>query len=735
MSDKPLAFFFYALFGIFLALSPVVFSLLAKPGASAAALVQGDNRLVQGLCAGLSALVLGLLILLGGVQALVVVVCAILALWVAWRANTSLLVALPALCAVFVASTKLIWWEPLAETITLPVLVATFAVFALALEFLISRRVTVKSGASPKAEWAALIVFGGLCLFFGFSTGLLGLDEILFTTWHHWGAYVGPAELMWAGARIFYDSPAQYGLGPTTLIALSCPFDCWKGMYYIVGTANVLYAAAVAFVALRLLGRDRTVGMAIAALAATFAACFLYPAYPPSPATPSISPSTGGLRFLPCAILVAYLVSGAEQAWSWRQRVAGHLIWAFGLLWAPESAFHVTFVWWPYYLWRSIDDGQGGLHGLGTVLKHAGRLGLILVATVALFVSTYYALFRVLPTADGVFAYILYPPGPVPFEFRGAFLYFGGVVFLTAVSITALTRRDESPVFLRRAVLVLLALYAVASYYLGRSIDNNLLNIMPFVVLALLVAAAPPFRPQFNALGATAVSCVIALTLSFGWRVCWGPALAQSHAFEVDPRMARKAFDLAISDTTTALDRRERARNPLVHSADVQRAAAQIWATYHESVTLMAPPLVLMTSFAAPWNALHAPENFFSIPKASRRTFLTRAMRRFNRAGWTIIQEGTPDIVAAGGRELAEDFDAVYTRDISLSFGSYTAIRYLPKPAEINSLTSVDETIGPDTATSIDNARAPEIVSPVASTTWCPASSRRSVDWAQLWEK
>jgi hypothetical protein len=684
MSDKPLAFLFYAIFGIFLALSPVVFSLLAKPRSSTAALVQVDNRLARGLYVGLGPLILVLLILLGEVPARVVVVCAVLALWVAWRANASLPAALPALCAVFVASTKLIWWEPLAETITFPVLVATFVVFAIALEFLIHRRVTVKSDAFLKTEWPPLIMFNGLCLFFSFSTGLLGLDEILFTTWHHWGAYVGPAELMWAGARIFYDSPAQYGLGPTTLIALSCSFDCWKGMYYIVGIANALYAAVIAFVALRLLGRDRTVGMTSVALAATFAACFLYSAYPPSPATPSISPSTGGLRFLPCAILVAYLVSGAEQAWSRRQRWVGHLIWAFGLLWAPESAFHATFVWWPYYLWRYTEDGQGGLRGLGTVVKHASWLGLILVATVALFVSTYYALFQLLPTVDGVFAYVLYPPGPVPFEFRGAFLYFASVVVLTAASIVALTRRKEGPEFLRRAVLVLLALYAVASYYLGRSIDNNLLNIMPFLVLALLVVAAPPWRPHFNALGAAAVSCLIALTLSFGWSVWWGSALEQGYAFEVDPRTVRKAFDLASSETTSALDRRESGRNPLVHSADIQRAAAQIWATYHEPVTLMAPPLVLMTSFAAPWNAVHAPEDFISIPKASRRAFLTRSMRRFNQAGWTIIQEGTPDIVAAGGRELSEDFDAVYTRDISLSFGSYIATRYLPKPAEID---------------------------------------------------
>ena len=684
MSDKPLAFLFYALFGIFLALSPVVCSLLAKSRSAAAAEVRVDNRLVQGLSVGLGALALILLILLGEVGARVVVVSAVLALWVAWRTDAPLPVALPALCAVFVASTKLIWWEPLAETITLPVLFATFVVFAIALEILILRRVTVQSDASLRTELPPLIVFGGLCLFFSFSTGLLGLDEILFTTWHHWGAYVGPAELMWAGARIFYDSPAQYGLGPTTLIASSCSFDCWEGMYYIVGIANVLYAAVIAFVALRLLGRNRTVGMTIVALAATFAACFLYSAYPPSPATPSISPSTGGLRFLPCAILLAYLVSGADQAWTRRQRWVGHLIWAFGLLWAPESAFQATFVWWPYYLWRSTEEVHGWLRGVGAIVKHASWLGLILAATIALIVGAYYALFQVLPTVDGVFAYVLYPPGPVPFEFRGAFLYFCGVVLLTAASILALPRRNESPVFLRRAVLVLLALYAVASYYLGRSIDNNLLNIMPFAVLALLVAAAPPWRPQFNALGATAISCVIALTLSFGWSVWWGPALEQGHAFEVDPLTIRKSFTLASNKTTSALDRRESGRNPLVHSADIQRAAAEIWATYHEPVTLMAPPLVLMTSFAAPWNAVHAPEDFISIPSRARREFLKKSMRRFNQAGWTITQEGAADIVAAGGRELAEDFDAVYTRDISLRFGSYLATRYLPKPAMID---------------------------------------------------
>ena len=179
----------------------------------------------------------------------------------------------------------------------------------------------------------------------------------------------------------------------------------------------------------------------------------------------------------------------------------------------------------------------------------------------------------------------------VPFEFRGASLDFASV----ARRPYGCERRGVDPA--RREFGVrpaargsgALALYTPnASYYLGRSIDNNLLNIIPFVVLALLAAMEPPLRSEFSALGAAAVRCVIALTLSFGWSVWWGPALARGHAFEVDPRAVRKAFDLASSETTSALDRRESGRNPLVHSADIQSAAAQIWATYHEPVTLMA---------------------------------------------------------------------------------------------------------------------------------------------------
>jgi hypothetical protein len=143
-------------------------------------------------------------------------------------------------------------------------------------------------------------------------------------------------------------------------------------------------------------------------------------------------------------------------------------------------------------------------------------------------------------------------------------------------------------------------------------------------------------------------------------------------------------MDFTNVNTDAALDRREKQRNPLVRSSDIKEAVDYIWLNHHEPVTLAAPPLVLLTTHAQPWSAINVPENFYFMPKRLRRVFLERTMRRLNQSGWLIVQTGVTDIVAEGGRTLIEDFDAVYTRDISLKFGSYTAIRYVTNPEPLN---------------------------------------------------
>ena len=79
----------------------------------------------------------------------------------------------------------------------------------------------------------------------------LGLNLVidLQTAWHHWGAYIGPAQLVFAGVLPLHDIPLQYGFGPTMLLAASCKINCWSGMYWLTGittifTQTIAYNAA-----------------------------------------------------------------------------------------------------------------------------------------------------------------------------------------------------------------------------------------------------------------------------------------------------------------------------------------------------------------------------------------------------------------------------------------------------------------------------------------------------------
>src|ERR1019366_3458549 len=106
-----------------------------------------------------------------------------------------------------------------------------------------------------------------------------------------------------------------------------------------------------------------------------------------------------------------------------------------------ESAFYVTFVWWPYYIWRTAAFGAKGWPGIGRILKHAILLGLIAAGLIVAFGTGYYALFGVLPTVEGVLVYVLHPPGSIPFDFHAGFIYFVAVMILIVSCIVIQIRR------------------------------------------------------------------------------------------------------------------------------------------------------------------------------------------------------------------------------------------------------------------------------------------------------
>ena len=203
------------------------------------------------------------------------------------------------------------------------------------------------SQSAPVPAAAVLLPVGALGLLFMLMTGPFGTPLAFWLLWHHWGPFVSPAEAILAGFVPFRDFPVQYGMGPALTVAAVCGGDCWGALYVVAGTANLLYALAVATCAL--LGPMRA-RPGIMAAAAAAAAALLWTGFPPHFVGPLAFPSVAGLRFLPVAgLLLAILLAerhGRAPGW------AGHGLWALAVAWSPEAAAYASIVWWPYLALR-----------------------------------------------------------------------------------------------------------------------------------------------------------------------------------------------------------------------------------------------------------------------------------------------------------------------------------------------------------------------------------------------
>ena len=111
---------------------------------------------------------------------------------------------------------------------------------------------------------------------------------------------------------------------------------------------------------------------------------------------------------------------------------------------------------------------------------------------------------------------------------------------------------------------------------------------------------------------------------------------------------------------------------------DVSTDVRTLSERFHEPITVLDQALNLEASSAGtPWSAYHGPENYMYFPSPLRRQFLANVAARLNAPGWLLIRR---DFDAAG---WLSDYDAVYRRDQMLDFGTYYAIRYVPRPTSL----------------------------------------------------
>ena len=154
--------------------------------------------------------------------------------------------------------------------------------------------------------------------------------------WHHWGAYVAPAEAMLGGGVPFHEFPVQYGMGPTLLISALGRKDLWFGLYLATAFSNALYLLVLA-ASVGLALRKSPRGLALLAILAIACAVLLWTGYPPEESGPMLAPSVDGMRFLPLALLIFAILLG--EAAERPVTALGYVVWLCSLAWSPEAGF------------------------------------------------------------------------------------------------------------------------------------------------------------------------------------------------------------------------------------------------------------------------------------------------------------------------------------------------------------------------------------------------------------
>jgi len=500
---------------------------------------------------------------------------------------------------------------------------------------------------------------------------------------HHWGAYIGPSETVLSGARILYDIPAQYGLGPTMLVASVHGDNRWIAMYWTVVATGLLYSflllASACLIARKI---DNTWSYLTIALA-SIASSLCWTSFPPLLGGPWNYPSTGGLRFLPLAALVfCILWTETRAARGAMPRICGHALWCLAAIWSPEALFYSSFVWWPYLLWLA---GTSGKRPIAAVISGISEIICVALVFLAAFVSVYYAMYGVTPDPDAYTAYVINLTGPLPIDPKGAIWFFGFTLIsgLIAAALSLGNSNDEAS--FAGIFVCLLALYATFSYYIGRSHDNNLLNLMPFLVLVLAAVRAFSRSATLSRSAHVALASVLALTPLFGWSAHnqpSGPDYSGAAGINSMSYIRGDTPDLTGSAAIPWLDKRlaQRAGTGLLDAGNPGDAAR---AVFYASVVRHEPLIKIeVIASMAPigpraWAAIHDPIDFYYLPDALVAKFIDRTMRRIKSPGWLVIAKSvdTDSQTLRWKRLLAESYLATEEVD----FNSYYAVRYAPK--------------------------------------------------------
>lgn len=571
------------------------------------------------------------------------------------------LVALPLLATVA-------WWAP---DITLGFPAALVFLLAGVCASALTRLPSGKSNGSLVATAAVLFALAVAAIL---PTGQLGTPTGFFTAWHHWGAYVSPAQAMLGGAVPFRDFPVQYGLGPTLLIAALSGGDAWVGAWRAVCMVNAFYLPAIGLcVALVLRSAPR--GQRLLALATVACAVLFWSAFPADELGVMATPSVGGMRFLPLSLLLLSILAHEETKSS--GATTGYALWLLGVAWSPEAAVYATVVWFPYLGFRAAQarEVETARDVILAALRGAGVAAIaILVGILALAVA-FRAGFGGWPSFRGYITYILTPPGILQVR------PFGPIwLALATLAVAGVALIGADPRRLRIGMVSILAFTAVLSYYLlGRSHDNNVLNLFPFMTLVAASALAAQPAPAFVGFVQIVLVGLVAWPATFGWK-SWAETVERGEALTIGPARFLERVRFASPDAWALLDAQMvKSRDaPHASSADIGAALAWIAERGERAVLLNRSYVLPRQTVGADWTAMNNLANFAPLPRETIERYVRANADRTHLPGWLVVDRSlTPEWLPLD--EWLRLFGTAYDITEERAFGGCTAYRLTSK--------------------------------------------------------
>lgn len=554
-----------------------------------------------------------------------------------------------------------IWWwfEPGWQR------VAIFAVLAIGFAGLPRWATTeypLQDHGPPLRNRLALVMACGAVA--AFTAGLLTGPMNSWTSgqlaWHHWGAYLSPVQGLLSGGIPYRDYPVQYGMGPTLLLAGVCGNNCWNGIYWSTVIANSLQVALLCMSVALLTGAMNR-GMQILALAAMLFASILWTAYPAVFANGVMTPSVSGMRFLPVTALVFHILYCEHRARpvDWR----GHLVWLACMLWCTETAAYGSIIWWPYLAMRAVEDITDRKTLILSVARQAviGIIAAVVVVTAMLL--AYRAAFGLWLDPVSFFAYMNNLPTALPINPIGpVWLALASIAIAVLLLLTSPPAREG-----RQIYVSLLAYVAAGSYFISRSHDNNILNLLPYLVLLLCAIAAtlqsktPGKVQQFIAgFARVTLAAMLAFVCTFD-TAAWQKAVADGKLLQVgDTSLVDR---MAGHDGTT---------DPIL-SKEAVFALDQVRRETPYDIVLLDELKVMV--FQAPgmgWTGANNLANTIPLPDALVKQYIHNGARQYRRSGWAVFH-------TEQARGRADLFRAGYNVAEERVYGPYSAYRLVPR--------------------------------------------------------